>query len=92
MFIYLSHCLTLGPPPHTYLTQCPYKDHSSYTSLRMSSNMEMTFGGFLKQACLTCKTTYLYKTITFEWYVIRCGFVNKHQKGICLKDIGLNIQ
>ena len=54
--------------------------------------MAMTFGGFLKQACLICKIAYLYKAITFEWCVIRCGFINKHQKGICSKDIGLNIQ
>ena len=53
--------------------------------------MAMTFEGFIRQVCLICKTTYLSQTITFEWCVIRRGFNNKHQKGMCSKEIGLNI-
>ena len=29
--------------------------------------------------------TYLNRTPIFEWYVIRCGSENKHQKDMCLK-------
>ena len=28
----------------------------------------------------------------FEWYVVRCGSKNGHQKDICLKEIRLRVQ
>ena len=37
-------------------------------------------------------TTIIWTPI-FEWYVVRCGFKNRYQKGImCLKEIGLRAQ
>ena len=35
---------------------------------------------------------YLNWTPTFEQYVVRCGSKNRHQKGICLMEIGLCVQ
>ena len=31
-------------------------------------------------------------TLIFEWYVIRCGFKNGHQKDMCFKELGLCVQ
>jgi hypothetical protein len=31
-------------------------------------------------------------TPRFEWYVVRCGSKNKHQKDVCLEDIELRAQ
>jgi hypothetical protein len=31
-------------------------------------------------------------TPLFEWYVVRCGSQNKHQRDMCFKEIGLNVE
>jgi hypothetical protein len=31
-------------------------------------------------------------TTRFEWYVVRCGSKNKHQKDVCLEEIELRAQ
>ena len=36
--------------------------------------------------------TYLNQTPTFEWYVVRYGSQDGHQKGMCYKKIGLCAQ
>ena len=35
---------------------------------------------------------YLLCTPVFEWYVVWCGYKNKYEKDICLKEIGLHAQ
>ena len=42
-------------------------------------------------ACLTFHTNIIL-TLIFEWYVIKCGSKNGHQKDTCLKEIGLSAQ
>ena len=36
--------------------------------------------------------TFLIRTPVFEGYVVWCGSKNRDQKGMCLKEVGLNAQ
>lgn len=36
--------------------------------------------------------TYLNRTPIFEWWVVRCRSMNRHQEGMCLKGLGLHAQ
>jgi hypothetical protein len=33
--------------------------------------------------------TFLVRKLTFEWYVVQCGFKNGYRQEICVKEIGL---
>ena len=33
--------------------------------------------------------TFVIYTLIFQWYVVKCGSKNNHQKGMCFTEIGL---
>ena len=49
-------------------------------------------GTWLPKIDMPNLVTSLKWTPIFEWYVIWCGFKNRYQKDMCLKEVGLCIQ
>ena len=63
---------------------CPHSQYSCQRSLTPDNKIDSKVDRCLSDIAVTW-------TPIFEWYVVRCGSKNGHQKGImCFKEIGLH--